>query len=263
MQKELPFRIVCESEEFTANDQFKFCRLLFEQGGDYYTCKDEGRNGSFTPERLRQLFDSSHLVPHSYYRTPLPIPFPCTTVEALSSHFYLKVVEPYAYEPATDARSTTMADHQLRELKVCEMLRENPHHNICVYHGYLPSVGQNYLGGLCFDRHEMTLQDAVEQKIQFPSDFLDGLEDALKHLHSLGYAHNDINPNNVMLSQSGDLIVVDFDSCQPLGEGLEKGPTPDWEYPGDISVTNNDLWALEKMREWIVKNTVRPAVSIV
>ncbi|KAJ7101514.1 hypothetical protein B0H15DRAFT_769275 [Mycena belliarum] len=152
-----------------------------------------------------------------------------------------------------------MADHQLRELKVCEMLRANPHRNICAYHGYLSSAGQTYVGGLCFDRHAMMLGRAADQKISLPADFLDGPDYTLMHLHRLDYAHNhiaswnDINPKNLMLSLNPCgapvCILIDFDSCQPLGERLEKGPTPDWVYPGDVSVADDDLWALGPMRE--------------
>ena len=55
-----------------------------------------------------------------------------------------------------------------------------------------------------------------------------GLQDllaAIKHLHSLGLVHNDINPANIMLDQEGTLILIDFDSCRNIGESLRSTET--------------------------------------
>lgn len=46
------------------------------------------------------------------------------------------------------------------------------------------------------------------------------LESAVSHLHSLGMAHNDINPRNIMI-KDGDPILIDFGSCQPYGKATE------------------------------------------
>ncbi|KAJ7647847.1 hypothetical protein FB45DRAFT_998768 [Roridomyces roridus] len=109
----------------------------------------------------------------------------------------------------------------------------------------------DYIRGLCFERPERTLDDAVIAGAQFPPSFLDGVEEAIKHLHSLGYAHNDLNPHNIMISKAGDPILIDFDSSLPLGLKLTKGGTFEWEYEGGVSAKENDLWALAELREWI------------
>ena len=52
------------------------------------------------------------------------------------------------------------------------------------------------------------------------------LEDILKgirHLHSLGLVHNDINPANIMLDNNGTAVLIDFDSCRRVGESLGGG----------------------------------------
>lgn len=41
---------------------------------------------------------------------------------------------------------------------------------------------------------------------------LEGILAAIKHLHSLGTVHNDINPANIMLDEDDTLNLIDFDS---------------------------------------------------
>lgn len=39
-------------------------------------------------------------------------------------------------------------------------------------------------------------------------------------MHTLGYGHNDINPRNILFDKNGTAVLIDFDSCCPLGEKL-------------------------------------------
>ena len=48
---------------------------------------------------------------------------------------------------------------------------------------------------------------------------LERVESGIRHLHSLGLIHNDINPSNIMLD--GEIPIIDFGSCQREGESLE------------------------------------------
>ena len=61
---------------------------------------------------------------------------------------------------------------------------------------------------------------------------LHGVEISIRHLHSLGLIHNDINPSNVMIDEDTDKdesIIIYFDSCRPVGESLEEvGRTFEW-----------------------------------
>ena len=37
---------------------------------------------------------------------------------------------------------------------------------------------------------------------------------AVKHLHSIGYIHNDIKPSNIMLGDSLSVTLIDFGFCK-------------------------------------------------
>ncbi|KAI0009579.1 kinase-like protein [Xylariaceae sp. FL0662B] len=79
------------------------------------------------------------------------------------------------------------------------------------------------------------------------------LESAVHHLHSLGLAHNDLAPPNIMVSGGREPILIDFSSCQPFGKRLMQGGTAGWrdDEPFSFSDKQHDLVALELLRKWI------------
>ena len=85
--------------------------------------------------------------------------------------------------------------------------------------------------------------------------FLEGVEKGLKHLHSLGLVHNDLNPNNIMFATKEDEtpIIIDFGSCRPIGHSMENvGRTPEWHDPAvKTCVPSNDTDALNEIAEWL------------
>lgn len=91
---------------------------------------------------------------------------------------------------------------------------------------------------------------------------LHGVEMGIRHLHSLGLIHNDINPSNVMIDESTDKdtsIIIDFDSCRPVGESLEEvGRTFEWyDESVQLSLPSNDLDARYEIREWLSDNSTK------
>ncbi|EPS31263.1 hypothetical protein PDE_06218 [Penicillium oxalicum 114-2] len=126
-------------------------------------------------------------------------------------------------------------------------------------------VPDGRITGLCFVKYPYTLTQEVSpgsltkrklrrarQATKDYSRILPGIEDGIKHLHSLGLVHNDINPSNIMLD--GDRAVfIDFGSCRKLGQSLKGvGCTYEW-YDEQVqqSVFENDLNALEEIRIWL------------
>lgn len=91
---------------------------------------------------------------------------------------------------------------------------------------------------------------------------MEALESAIDHLHSLGWAHNDLNPGNVLVDKSGMPVLIDFDSCHEIGQKLltSRG-TEGWrdvdinDY--DTSEKSHDIFALGKLRAWLDKPTFR------
>ncbi|KAB8218923.1 kinase-like protein [Aspergillus novoparasiticus] len=155
-----------------------------------------------------------------------------------------------------------------REVETCEILRKYTHPNIATYYGYQEPHGR--VSGLCFKRYMSTLLEVANLqrigKVTFLSSArervkenmksrLEGILAAIKHLHSLGLVHNDINPANIMLDEDGTLILIDFDSCRYIGESLsstETKRTRHWhDLSVDISLEKNDLDAFKDLQIWL------------
>lgn len=84
------------------------------------------------------------------------------------------------------------------------------------------------------------------------SGVLAGVERGIRHLHGLGWVHNDVNPSNIMVD-GDEGVVVDFGSCTRMGESLRGvGRTYEW-YDDKVEVAGpqNDFHALEEIRTWL------------
>ena len=166
----------------------------------------------------------------------------------------------------------------LREVKTCEkLLRPNPHHpNVAEYQGCI--VIDGYIRGICFTRYETTLHDLVDplpstHKADFRygtngkrtlpkgrTHFLSTLRAGVAHIHSLGYVHNDLKPENVAVRRDGSAVVIDFDSVLRTGEKT-KGvvpQTPEWHDPWKtIADPENDWDAVTDIEEWLGDREVK------
>ncbi|KAK3393498.1 hypothetical protein B0H63DRAFT_516685 [Podospora didyma] len=127
---------------------------------------------------------------------------------------------------------------------------------------------QGRITGLCFVRYNRTLMQEVspgsmmkrtlrsnldERRRRDYNQILANIESGIKHLHSLGLVHNDINPSNIMLDgDDGDdetVFIIDFSSCRRVGESLEDvGRTYEW-YDEQVhdALPQSDLDALKEI----------------
>lgn len=62
--------------------------------------------------------------------------------------------------------------------------------------------------------------DRQRSKLKDYGSVLAGIERGIKHLHSLGLVHTDVNPSNIMLDWD-EAVIIDFGSCRRVGESLE------------------------------------------
>lgn len=160
----------------------------------------------------------------------------------------------------------------LREVEACEILRKHPHRNVASYYGCREIRGR--VAGLCFKRYVATLYQMVMPKGIIYMDkeefrasgkqlvdnsiiaSLDGILTGIRHLHSLGLVHNDINPANIMFDERGVPVVIDFDSCRRIGEPLRDTRakrTIGWHDPEvDVALEKNDLDAFEELKTWLI-----------
>ncbi|CAG8080613.1 unnamed protein product [Penicillium salamii] len=120
-----------------------------------------------------------------------------------------------------------IADLLLHEAEIYEILRKHPH----------PGLGRS-LGCVVSDDGRITGLALVKyngvglfERAYDPESFgeeqrnrcIEGLKAAVQHLHDLGLAHNDLTPLNVMFTEDGDPVLLDFDTCHPIGTKLIKG----------------------------------------
>ncbi|KAK4552394.1 hypothetical protein LTR86_010408 [Recurvomyces mirabilis] len=140
----------------------------------------------------------------------------------------------------------------LEEARLLEFLRTHPHPNIIRYYGCTLKNGR--ITGIALEKHDVLLLYRYEDR---PLPFntaacKDGVRAGVEHLHSLGLAHNDLNPMNILLDKDDKPVIVDYGSCRNFGEQLISAGTPGWidnEYT--LSARENDEAALLKIESWL------------
>jgi serine/threonine protein kinase len=245
--------IVQKNEAFKRVDgemRFSYVQVFVRKDGMLYSGKWANRFA--LPETLDDLQEVKQI----------PIEDRGPEVDATWSAVHVKTPSLLAYADGNLDKQIT------REIGTCETLRKNPHPNIAAYYGYTESCGR--VSGLCFKRYPSTLLEAVNPRRLGKAAFLssardlvrenmktslDGILAAIKHLHSLGIVHNDINPANIMLDEDGTFILIDFDSCRYIGEDLRitnTKRTHHWHDPAvGISLVKNDLDAFRELQIWL------------
>lgn len=233
--------------------QFSHTLLVLKKGSNYFYARSKDRKGGLNTLNLEDL--NATPIPHDHIwplmpanLTLAPLPLPLESFQKYQS----------LIDYADSTLKTAARDLLLHEAEVCEILLKHPHPNIATYHGCI-SDGAS-IHGLCFVKYVKTLSEHVRIPSLSSGELdheavLKGIKAGIKHLHSLGLVHNDINPSNIMLDRHDMPVIIDFDSCQ--WEGMElgiKGGTYTWS---DESVRDakkeNDWYGLEKIEEFLVK----------
>lgn len=142
----------------------------------------------------------------------------------------------------------------LEETLIMEQISKSPHPNIIHYHGC--RVHRGRITGVDLERLDKTLAQYVDEPEFAHLDkgrFMEALEYGIAYLHGLGLAHNDIKPHNIMV-RDGMPVVIDFGSCAPFGGRLQSLGSPGWcEEEFYTSAARHDVFALNKMRQWLDK----------
>jgi hypothetical protein len=170
-----------------------------------------------------------------------------------------------------------------REVVTCELLRENPHHNIAEYRGvicsdelefdhpsgliHVPFDAERILK-LVFKRYDCTLWDlVVHQQSVNVEQCLQSVAAGISHMHSLGLVHGDIKPKNIFLSaedgkdpeQSLHYVIADFDSTHKAHSRIMlKSGELTWTRPkhdGDYAEEDDDWYAFYQVKMWLVEST--------
>ncbi|RAL00173.1 kinase-like protein [Aspergillus ibericus CBS 121593] len=232
--------------------QFSYVKYFVQRDGVLYYGK--WKNRYHPPSTLDQLEEVQQIQTND--RGPL--------IQPTWSTIYIKTPSLLSYVDGSD-----LEQQILREVTVCEILRNNPHPNLATYYGCQETNGR--VSGLCFKRYTCTLLEKANPGHLNKEEFrlsgrehvgeairscLDGILDGIRHLHSLGFVHNDINPANIMFDEDGGPVIIDFDSCRRIGEslkGTETKRTHQWHDPRvEMVVQVNDLDAWQVLRIWLM-----------
>jgi serine/threonine protein kinase len=146
----------------------------------------------------------------------------------------------------------------LEEAHALQVISQHPHPGLVKFYGCCVRRGR--ITGLALEKHENDLNHYL--KDVGPVDkqaFMGALESAVQHLHSIGLAHNDINPANILVNSYSLPVLVDFGSCREIGEKLTTSRgTPGWVNDEDDYATSemrHVIFAVERIWAWLEKPT--------
>jgi serine/threonine protein kinase len=153
----------------------------------------------------------------------------------------------------------------LTEALAMEKISKTPHPYIVRYHGCRIQRGR--ITRIVLENLRDSLSAKIDQiaKEIDKEAFLAGVESAIQFLHSLGLAHNDLNPDNIMVREADDgsftPVLIDFGSCAPFGARIHGRCPPDFMDLEDkepfISRARHDEFALKRLYEWWDKDHVK------
>jgi len=146
----------------------------------------------------------------------------------------------------------------LEEAHALQIIAQHPHPGLVKFHGCCVQRGR--ITGLALEKHENDLNHHLKEVGPVDKEaFMSALDSAVRHLHSIGLAHNDINPANILVNSHGLPVLVDFGSCREIGDKLTTSRgTPGWVDNEDDYTTSevrHDIFAVEKLRVWLDQPT--------
>jgi serine/threonine-protein kinase len=120
----------------------------------------------------------------------------------------------------------------------------------------------------------MELVDGQPLDVRPPRDMVEIVEtfilasQGLKAMHSMGYAHCDLKPNNIMRASSGAVKVIDFGQACRIGTVKERiQGTPDYIAPEQVArrpiSVQTDVFNLGATIYWTLTNTNIPTLYTV
>ncbi|XP_075616465.1 2-5A-dependent ribonuclease isoform X1 [Balearica regulorum gibbericeps] len=104
---------------------------------------------------------------------------------------------------------------------------------------------------LCFPLWEKNLEERLQER-EDQMDYKDALRmifQAVRELHSLGFAHQDLRPSNFFIDLVGKIYLADFDNKRKLIEGKKE-------------LVNSDLEALSRLMLYVLTGGKKPLQQV-
>lgn len=140
----------------------------------------------------------------------------------------------------------------LEEAQVLQFFQQHPHPNLIKFHGC--TINRGRMTGIALDKDGIVLQYR-HRDVPCPLDIdacMHKIREEVKHIHSLRFAHNDLNPTNMLLDNNDNPVIIDFGSCKRVGEELISGGTYGWiDEDYSTSAQSYDESALDKINKWL------------
>lgn len=154
---------------------------------------------------------------------------------------------------------SVMPSMMLEEAHALQAISRTHHPGLVKFHGC--RVRRGRITGLVLDRHANDLNNHLKEGGSVDKEaFVTALEVAVHHLHSIGLAHNDINPYSILVNSRGLPVLTEFGSCREIGHELTTSRgTPGWvdeEEAYVTSETRHDAFSILKIRSWLEQPTL-------
>lgn len=257
--------ILRRSEEFKKTcgiSRYRRCALIYQLDNATYYALSKVRYRSDAEVKLEDLYDVVMIeVPH--YRPKFPSHFTQASNPLLAG-WHIKEPTLVRFDPS---EPRWIGERVLFEARANEVLMTHPHRNIAKYHGC--RVQDGLITGICYDKYHESLMQRVnpdshgkgrlhlnKTKPLNVNLMLESVRNGLAHLHSLGFAHNNINPSNIMFfnKDSDEAVIIGLGSCRAIGSTLNDYLVrmEGWyDKKADTSLPSNDLDALDEIAEWL------------
>lgn len=243
--------------------EYNHTKVIFTDGAGIYYARVEHRV-SDGDVALTELRDDAILITTEEV-TPIAPKDVTIAPEPLPNNCYVKRPDLLRHIVGSDVVRNLL----LQEALVCENFIRSPHVNLAKYYGCVVESGR--IAGLCFAKYANTLAGKATEpgglQVDRMQGWLNGIKQGIDHLHSLGLAHNDLNPYNIMFMEGDDdtPVIIDFDSCQADGDavGIKVGSVG-WMPEGGLrsSMRENDYFGLKKIEEFLAADTVEQRISL-
>lgn len=236
---------ICDITNLTSGEKWSVSSYITDED-EVYTGKSDKSRKDLTLDEVNALLVR---CPDSALYPPVPEGIQIAS-EQVEKTAYLKRPPLLDYVPGeTDLG---LIKQGLDETLVMETISKLYHPNIVQYLG--ARVRRGLLTGFYMEQLPQTLLQycgTPEFKEMDKDQFYEGVESAIRALHGIGLAYNDIYPGNIMI-KDGKPVLIDFGSCRRVGEVLRSCGSPGWcKEDFCMSEVEHDEFSLGVLRRFL------------